>query len=218
MKTLALFHTVHGVIPVFEQLCARIMPGVRTCHLLDESPLRDLIRRGRLDAEITRRVCDYVVRAEAGGADVVLVTCSSISPCVDAARPLVSVPVLKVDEPMARRAVARGGTIGVAATLPTTLEPTAQLVRQCARRRRVRVVELLCPGAFQALQSGHVEEHDQRVAAGIAALARRCRTVVLAQASMSRAADGVVLPKNVRVLTSPRLGVQHAARVIRRMA
>jgi len=215
MKTLALFHTVGGVIPMFQQLCDEMMPEVRTCHLVDESPLRDLIRQGRLDPHITRRICDYVVRAEEGGADAVLVTCSSISPCVDVARRLVRVPVLKIDEPMARQAVRRGGTVGVAATLPTTLDPTCGLIRSCAGRKRTRIIELLCRGGFQALQAGKPEKHDEIVGAGIAALAKRCRTIVLAQASMTRAAEAVALPKGTRVLTSPGPGVRHAAKVMR---
>jgi len=218
MKTLALVHTVASVIPMFQQLCDRIVPDVRTCHLVDESVLRDLIDRGELDPRIVRRVCDWIVRAEQGGADVVLVTCSSVSPCVDAAQPLVRVPVLKIDEPMAAKAVSRGGVIGVAATLPTTLSPTSELIRDCARRRkkRARIRELLCPKAFDALQSGKTREHDEIVSAGIAALAKRVKTVVLAQASMARAAKELDLPKGVRVLTSPESGVRKAAQIVRR--
>lgn len=68
MATLALIHTIHPIIPQIEEICRRRLPGVRTAHFLDETILRDLIARGRMDAEIVRRVTGLVVRAERGGA------------------------------------------------------------------------------------------------------------------------------------------------------
>ena len=52
----------------------------------------------------------------------------SISPCADDAKELVDIPVIKIDEAMARSAVAQGERIGVAATLRSTLDPTVALL------------------------------------------------------------------------------------------
>lgn len=60
---LALLHTSRAVIPEFERHCACRLSGVRTAHLLDESLLRDVIDRGRLDADIFRRVAALVSNA-----------------------------------------------------------------------------------------------------------------------------------------------------------
>ena len=51
---------------------------------------------------------------------------------METAAELASVPVLRVDQPMADHAVATARRIGVIATLPTTLEPTADLLRRRA--------------------------------------------------------------------------------------
>jgi len=41
---------------------------------------------------------------------------------------MVGIPVVRVDEPMAEKAVQTGTRIGVAATLATTLKPTTELI------------------------------------------------------------------------------------------
>lgn len=217
MKRLALIHTVAAVIPAFRELCDELLTDTKVVDLVDESILLDVIERGGLDADINRRVAALVIQAQAGGADAIMLTCSSISPCADIAAPLVSAPVLKVDEPMARAAVREGGTIGVAATLPTTLNPTVSLLRACAAKapKRVRIRAQLCAGAFEALVSGDRATHDRLVLEGVQHLLKTTHNVVLAQASMAKALADAGLPRSARIRTSPRLAVRNAARVLR---
>ena len=101
--------------------------------MVDESLLRDIIRDGTLLAPTARWLVGHVLAATDAGAEAVLVTCSSVGPAVELSRSLVTVPVLRVDEPMARQAVATGERIGVVATLPSTLAPTVELIRRVAR-------------------------------------------------------------------------------------
>ena len=72
------------------------------------------------------------VQQQEAGADYILFTCSSIGAAVEASAALTKVPVLRVDQPMADQAVQTGKKIGVIATLPTTLEPTSDLVKRRA--------------------------------------------------------------------------------------
>jgi Asp/Glu/hydantoin racemase len=222
MPTLALVHTVASLVPVFERLAREIAPDVETFNIVDESLLRTTIREGSLSPATARRLAGYVASAEAAGADAVLVTCSSVGAAVEAARPLTGVPVLRVDEPMADEAVAvagRGdGRIGVLGTLRTTLEPTADLIRRraTAADARVEVIERLAEGAFEALGAGETEEHDRMVRDALVGLAGDVDVVVLAQASMARVVDA--LPPGTMstpVLSSPRLGLERAATVLR---
>ena len=69
-----------------------------------------------------------IASAEEAGAYAGLVTCSSIGLAVELSRSFVQIPVFRVDQPRAERAVQLGSRIGVAATLRTTLEPTAALI------------------------------------------------------------------------------------------
>src|SRR5215475_4895086 len=124
-KTLGLIHTSATLVPIFQQLTSRSLPGVKTFNIVDDSLIADVIRKGQLTAQTARRVVDYVGSAENAGADYIMVTCSSIGAAVEASAALTKVPVLRVDQPMADLAVRQGKRVGVIATLPTTLSPTS---------------------------------------------------------------------------------------------
>ncbi|OAM89453.1 aspartate/glutamate racemase family protein [Termitidicoccus mucosus] len=216
-KTLALIHTSATLVPVFAQLCREKLPRVATFNIVDDSLVRAIGERGALTPDIARRVAAYVSSAEAGGADHILVTCSSIGPAVEASAPFSAVPVLRVDQPMADEAVRRGKRIGVIATLRTTLEPTADLVRRRAALagRDIALTARLCEGAFEALMSGDAGKHDALVAAALRELSARVDVILLAQASMARVVD--TLPESERrvpILASPPLAIDHLARVL----
>jgi len=216
-RQFALIHTVVGLVPVFERLVAERMPGWETFNLVDESLLRDTVRAGRLGEGTMRRVAGHVWSAVDAGADAVLVTCSSIGPAVEAARPLCPVPLFRIDTAMADAAVATGARVGVLATLRSTLDPTRALVeaRAATAGRQVAVSEDVCEGAFEALRAGDRDGHDRRVAAALLAMIPTVDVIVLAQASMARAVDTLPAERvTVPVLTSPTLAVEAVARAL----
>ncbi len=215
--TLAFVHTVLSLPPVFAGLAEELLPETELFHIVDESLLNVTRKTGALTSVTRRRVLGYLESAGEAGADLVLVTCSSIGPAVDAARDFVPVPVLRVDEPMADEAVRLGARVGVIATLATTLEPTAALVERRARvaGKDVDVVAHVSAGAFEALQAGDRDRHDELVRDGLRRLVADVDVIVLAQASMARVVDS--LPEDERtvpILSSPRLGVTRAAELL----
>src|ERR1700744_4684953 len=131
-KTLALIHTSATLVPMFAQLCKQKLPNIDTFNIADDSLVRACAAAGSLTPAIARRVASHIAAAEAAGADAILVTCSSIGPAVEAAAFFTGVPLLRVDQPMADQAVRTGARIGVIATLPTTLNPTTDLVHRRA--------------------------------------------------------------------------------------
>ena len=152
----------------------------------------------------------HVEAAAQIGADAVLVTCSTISPCVDAIRPTVPMPVLKIDEAMIAEAVRLGHKIGVAATAATTLEPTRSLLEEAAARagKTVEVELVFVDAALPALLAGDAATHDRLLKAAVLTLAERSDVVVLAQASMARVLT--VIPEAERpvpILSSPHLAL-----------
>lgn len=217
-KTLALIHTSATLVPVFQQLCKTKLPNVDTFNIVDDSLVRAIGTRGSLTADIARRVEAYITSAEAGGADHILVTCSSIGPAVEASAPFCAVPVLRVDQPMADAAVAAGRRIGVIATLPTTLNPTSDLVRRRAvlAGREIELTARLVNGAFEALMSGDAATHDALVAAALRELSSQVDVILLAQASMARVVDTLpAAEKRVPIFASPPLAIDHLATVLK---
>ncbi len=216
-KTLALIHTSATLVPVFAQLCKAKLPGVETFNIIDDSLVRAIGARGSLTPDIARRVAGYIESAETGGADYILVTCSSIGPAVEAAAPAIGVPVLRVDQPLADQAVSTGRRIGVIATLPTTLHPTADLVQRRAAvlGRPIELTSRLCEGAFEALMSGDAAKHDTLVAAALRELSKEVDVILLAQASMARVVD-TLAPEDrvVPILASPPIAIDYIAKVL----
>jgi Asp/Glu/hydantoin racemase len=213
-KTLGLIHTSATLVPMFQQLCNEYLPQVKVFNIVDDSLIKNVISCGELTPATARRVVNYVGSAEAAGADFILVTCSSIGAAVEASAALTKVPVLRVDQPMADKAVQTGKRIGVIATLPTTLQPTSDLVkrRALAAGKDIVLTSVLCEGAFDALMSGDAATHDKMVAAALKELSMKVDVIVLAQASMARVVDTLnEADKKVPILASPPIAIQHLA-------
>ena len=216
-KTLGLIHTSATLVPMFQQLCQQQLPGVNVFNIVDDSLIKDVIARGELTAPTARRVVNYVGSAEAAGADYIMVTCSSIGAAVEAAAALTSVPVLRVDQPMADLAVQTGSRIGVIATLPTTLAPTSDLVKRRAALagKEIGLTARLCEGAFEALMSGDTARHDTMVADALRELSNEVDVILLAQASMARVVDNLAeADRRVPILASPPQAVKHLASIL----
>jgi len=216
-KTLGLIHTSATLVPVFQQLCSQHLPGVQIFNIVDDSLIKNVIKCGELRPDTARRVVNYAASAEAAGADFILYTCSSIGAAVETAATLTKTPVLRVDQPMADKAIQIGNKIGVIATLSTTLNPTTDLVKRRAAiaGKEIQVISKLCEGAFDALMSGDAAKHDSMVSEALKELSSQVDVIVLAQASMARVVDNLdETDKKVPILSSPSIAIQHIASIL----
>jgi Asp/Glu/hydantoin racemase len=178
--------------------------------MVDESLIQDTISAGRLQKKTIRRAVDHVASAESAGADAVLVTCSSIGPAVTVAQSLFDFPVLRIDEAMAEIVVSQARTIGVLATVRTTLDPTCALLREKAAQagREIELVECLCEEAFPAVLAGDTETHDRILCRALTEKMNGVDAIVLAQASMARVVAGIdPVALSAPVFSSPELAV-----------
>lgn len=219
IKRLGLIHTSATLVPIFQKLIDKHFAGkdIKVFNIVDDSLIKLTIERGALTPDTSRRVVDYVSSAEAAGTDYILVTCSSIGPAVEISAPLTKVPVLRVDQPMADKAIQMGSNIGVVATLSTTLEPTSDLVsrRATLAGKEIKLISKLCEGAFDALMEGKPEIHDEMVASALKELSQKVDVILLAQASMARVVGQLSEEdKKVPILTSPELAIQHLANIL----
>lgn len=218
-KTLALIHTSATLVPVFQELTNTYLSqkDLKIFNIVDDSLIKNTIERGKVTPDTSRRVVDYIGSAEAAGADYIMVTCSSIGPAVESSAPLTGVPVLRVDQPMVDLAIQMGTKIGVIATLPTTLDPTTDLVRRRAivANKTIDITSTLCEGAFDALMRGDAETHDTMVASALKTLGKTVDVIVLAQASMARVVNLLSEEeKTTPILASPELAVKHLASIL----
>lgn len=217
MGKLAFIHTVAGLAERFRQLARAELGDWSSYAVVDESLLLDTIERGTVSPRTKQRLTGYVFAAADAGADAVVVTCSTLGGVVDAIRPLSPVPLFRIDRGIAEAAVRRARRIGVLATLPTTLEPTASLLKTAAAEAGVacEITSRLCDGAFAQLRAGDRPAHDAAVRAGFSGLAAGVDLVVLAQASMSDALGTEGGSAAAPFLTSPEIGMAEIARRLR---
>ncbi len=209
MKTVVVVHTGPATVQPIKQQFQAILPEVRVVNIMDDSLLNDVMAAGHMTDAVSGRLAAYLKMGEEMGASALLNACSSVGEAASAARSMLSIPMVKIDEVMAEQAVASGPRIGVVATVRTTLEPTVRLIRAkaAAAGRAVQITEALAEGAFQALLDGQSERHDEIVTRAIRSVADHVDVIVLAQASMARLVPALSdMP--VAVLSSPRSGVE----------
>ena len=223
MPKIAILHTSFvfvNVESVINDLIAEIIPEAEVIHFVDSDVLATVIREQVISKASEARMTHLAEGAEEAGADIIFSACSSLGPALDVAVRYVNVPIVKIDEAMAVEAVRKARRIGILATVPTTLAPTADLILEKARDvgRSVTVEQCLCDGAFDVLMSGNRTKHDAMVFAEAAQLATRVDLVVLAQASMNRLADPLSANLGLPVLTSPRSGVRYLAERLRQLS
>jgi len=207
-RQVTILYTNRVAVPGTLALAEELLPDARIVNIVDDSLLADVLAAGGLTQPVTRRICQYALAAEDGGADIILNQCSSVGEAIDVARRLLRIPIVKIDEPMAEEAVKAGPRVAVAATLGTTLDPTCRLIERTAREmgQAIGIRRLLADGAFGLLRQGDAAGHNAMVMERIVSVKDETDVIVLAQGSMA-----VLLPEladlGLPVLTSPRLGV-----------
>lgn len=203
MSDLIFLHTSSAHVQTFNALLAELAPNLHVHHIVDEAILREARDAGRLTEAMQAKVQTQV--AALNEAPVVLCTCSTIGGCAEQA----GANVIRVDRPMAAKAVQLGRRIIVAATLASTLQPTQALIQDEADKqgKAIEMIAVLCEGAWakfeQCDRAGYVEAIAQR----LREVAHLGEVIVLAQASM---ADVDREDFGVPVLSSPKLGLQAA--------
>lgn len=162
-------------------------PDIEVFNIMDDSLLTDTLAAGKLTNDVAARILHYVSAAERRNADAVMITCTSVNESAALARKIAKIPVLNIDEPVAKMAVNAGKRIGVLATLPTSPLATIRLLEQEAALagKSIETVPMVAQGAFDILVAGYRKKHDEMVAESLRQLAKQVDVITFAQISMS---------------------------------
>lgn len=215
MKRVAVIHTTPVTIPALKKEILAACGQVEVINLLDDSMLPEINRAGKITPDVSYRLHTLMLMAQTAGADAVLCACSSIGGIFEEGRAVLSIPALRIDEPMAEKAAAFH-RVGVAATLQSTIGPTTELiVRKAAELGNEILVDTkVIDNANSLLADGKGTEYDRVVGSELKKLAQNNDVVVLAQASMARAAAGLGEEERRHLLTSPASGVAALAELM----
>jgi aspartate/glutamate racemase len=154
---------------------------------MDDSLLKDTLAAGQMTPAVATRMLAYMQAAQSSGADGVIVTCTSVNAATSWIRPMMSIPVMNIEEPVAQAAVENGKRIGVLATLGTSPAAIGRTIQKIAddSGKRVEIVNRVVDGAFDALCTGDRAKHDSMVNEALYHLAGEVDVIAFAQISMS---------------------------------
>ena len=193
-----------------------IDPSIRVNLLTEDSLIQDILANEGPTPSIIKRMCAYAMMAQEAGADLIVNQCSSVSEVADIYEKLLDIPVLKVDQPMAEKAVELGSKIALVTTNTTTVGPSRRLIERCAAAagKEVEIVECVVDGAMEALFAGDAKKHNEMLRDKIIGLDGQCDVIVLAQGSMIAIMPEVQQVKTP-VLTSIPLMVERAVEMLK---
>jgi Asp/Glu/hydantoin racemase len=209
MKTVVAVYTGQGLAEPLKKVFDEKIPGVRLVNIIDDSLISDVVKAGEVTSKVKKRLFQYYQTAVDMDAAVILNTCSSVGEVADLAREFIDIPIVKIDELMATEAVENYASVGVLATLPSTLDPTMRLIENQAKLKgkTINIVNGLAEGAYDALVSGKPEEHDRILLETASKVAEQVDAIVLAQGSMARMEKALHDKIGKPVLSSPIRGV-----------
>lgn len=215
-KSIAIVQTSAVSSAELSALCAELMPDIQVKQIIDDSLIHEINANGGPTKAVKRRLYAYFQSAQSLGVCAILNQCSSVGQVVDEIQPFIDVPIVKIDQAMAEKAVDLGTSIGLIATVETTVGPSRYLIEQTARLKGKQIVvdlHLVEGAMMELIKNKDVEKHNAMVLSSIEAAAKANDVVVLAQGSMT-----VLLPLLTHiqkpVLSSPRLGVEALKRVV----
>lgn len=210
MKSIALIHTVQSVATAFGNTLQEYLDEeVKVHNLWDDFLANNPNEVGEFTIENRNRLFNDIKTAELTGADVIAVTCSTLTPIVKMIRPFVKVPLIAIDDAMAKKAVTFGSNIMILATAESTLQPTQDKLEEEAGLLGIQlnIQRMAVMEAFKALKAVDMERHDA-ILKETAKLLAGYDCIVLAQASMAHLEDEISRITGCTVLSSPKLCMQ----------
>ncbi len=188
---------------------------VEVVHLENPEILKDTRENGAMTANGCRMLMELYEEARKQSADIIFNMCSSVGTFAQIAKPLyenLGIKFVRIDEKMAMQAVKDHNRIGVIATLPTTLEPTKQLLSACAAKqgREIVLVDGLADGAFGL----NPDEFCEMLKTTGKTILKDVDCLLFAQGSMAYAKDEVSQSLNIPVFASVGYGVSDIKEIV----
>jgi hypothetical protein len=203
---IALLHTATSNIAVFQKAASEIgLPQSALHHEVRADLLAAAEEAGGLTQEIANET-GSVLKDLARNADAVILTCSTLGPSIAEVENATEIPILRVDDALAKKAVKSGGLVVAFCAVETTVAPTTRLFTEAAKSTGAKVEIRLVPGAWELFKTGDRAGYLAVIAEMAEAAYDEGATIVaLAQASMAGAAD--LVTNGPKPLSSPTAGL-----------
>ena len=162
-------------------------PDIEYFDIADSSLIAETKKAGYATPEVARRMYRYMMAAVDAGADAILITCTSINTVTKKIRDMIPIPVIGIEEPVAKLAVEKGTRIGILSSVATSAVPVQNTIKEYAASvgKEVDTRIVVADGAFKALIGGNRPLHDEKVRQALETLVKDVDVVVFAQMSMA---------------------------------
>jgi Asp/Glu/hydantoin racemase len=191
MKKLCLLHTTDQFVEMMSEPFTRPFlkenPDIESFDIADSSLIEETKKAGYATPSVARRMFRYMMAAVDAGADAILVTCTSVNTMTKRIRDWIPIPVLSIEEPVAKLAVEKGTRIGILSSVATSAVPVQTTIQQCAvsAGKNITTEISVADGAFEALTNGDRALHDETIRTALKQLVPKVDMVVFAQFSMA---------------------------------
>lgn len=211
---IACLHTAESNIDVFNTAAQQLNLSTASLH---HHVRADLLAAAELAGGVTPAINRQTQDALLGlgrGADAVLLTCSTLGPCITGMATRTAVPTIRIDAALAEEAARLGGKVVALCAIETTVGPTTRVFADAAKGYGAQVEVRLVPGAWALFRVGERAGYLSAIAAAVdEAYESGASVVALAQASMAGARNLVTQARTP--LDSPSAGLAAAIRAIK---
>ena len=217
MKSIALIHTVKTVATSFDQtLKDYVGEEVKVHNMWDDFLANNPNEVGEFTIENRNRLFNDIKAAEMTGADMIVVTCSTLTPTVNLIRPFIKVPLIAIDDAMGRKAVTYGDKILVLASAGSTEIPMRdKLNAEAAKLGKTIEIDFVANAeAFKAMKAVQMDVHDA-IFLKMAEEISGYDCIVLAQASMAHLDKKIEEICKIPVLSSPTLCLEQVKETLK---
>ena len=199
MKTdIALIHTTPFVLEPILKALKPFNEKYHFYHMMDEAVLIRMMQDGNSLELTVPWLTGLVETTLKGGAEGIIVSCSSLSPAVQTVAAEFSKPVVRIDEALYRSVFTQKKKPAVLMTNPTNEGPARILADEMKEELGLEysVPFFVCREAFKALQEGDASAHDQEVVKEIHRILEEHDGIILSQISIERVRS--LLPQDLR--------------------
>lgn len=194
-------HTAQVHVKRFDEIINKVNTSFEIEHWVNERLLTSTKETGELDKE----QFDSIISAiRSKGESKVICTCSTYGSLCEESN-----AVYRIDKPIGTFLVSNYSKIGLAFTLPSTVEVSKQLLEGLAveSNKSIKIIEIDCSSSWRFFESGDIEKYELEIARRIKQEEVTSEAIFLAQASMEGAKE-YLKEEAFQVVSSAEFGVR----------
>ena len=195
MVRIALLHTVQSVANSFgRRLKEYLREDIRVYNFWDEFLSVNPNEIGEFTAENKERLLLDLKSMAMTDADLIVVTCSTLSPHLEEARKTIQIPIVAIDDEMSAKAVKKSNNILVIASAKSAVEPVMDKLSLEGKLigKMVKVTGVVIEEAFEALKKNNLTGHNEIVRRTVSQMdTSEFDLIVLAQASLESCKEDI---------------------------